>query len=58
MTASIETPLAQAGRLPPQEQAALLSSLFGLVAPADPNWETVWDQACADRLTAYRRGEI
>jgi hypothetical protein len=34
------------------------SSLHELFAPADSNSEAAWDQACADRLAAYRRGEI
>jgi hypothetical protein len=58
MTSSVDTVLAEARKLAPQDQAALLYSLHELVAPADPNWEAAWDQECADRLAAYRRGEI
>ena len=38
--------------------AALLSSLYELVAPTPTEWEAVWDRECADRLSAYRRGAL
>ncbi|WP_058557856.1 addiction module protein [Thiohalocapsa sp. ML1] len=58
MRADVESVLAEAKQLPAADQAKLLSALYDLVAPTTPEWEAAWDRECADRLAAYRRGEL
>ena len=58
MSITVESIVSIAKQLPPEDQAALLSSLYELVAPAPTEWEAAWDRECADRLSAYRTGAI
>ena len=58
MSATVDTVVSMAKQLPPEDQAALLSSLYELVAATPTEWEAVWDRECADRLSAYRRGAL
>lgn len=58
MSATLEAVLPIVEQLPPEDQAALLSSLYELVAPTPTEWEAAWDGQCTDRLSAYRSGAI
>jgi hypothetical protein len=58
MSVTVETVVSIAKQLPPEDQAALLSSLYELVAPTHKEWEAAWDRECNDRLSAYRAGAI
>lgn len=58
MSVTVETVVSIAKQLQPEDQAALLSSLYELVAPTTGEWEDAWGRECTDRLSAYRRGAI
>ena len=58
MSVSVDTVVSMAKQVPPEDQAALLSSLCELVAPTTTEREAVWDRECAGRLSAYRRGPL
>jgi len=58
MNTRVQALVEQARRLPPEEQATLLSVLYELVTPPDPAWEAAWVSESLDRLAAYRRGEL
>jgi class 3 adenylate cyclase len=58
MSVTVETVVSIAKQLPPEDQAALLSSLYELVAPMHKEWEGAWDRECHDRLSAYWAGAI
>jgi hypothetical protein len=58
MSVTVETVVSIAKQLPPEDQAALLSSLYELVAPMHKEWESAWDRECHDRLSAYQAGAI
>ncbi|MCR4304051.1 MAG: addiction module protein [Gallionella sp.] len=58
MNTQIESLVEQARGLSPEEQAILAETLYEMVNPTDPEWETAWAKECEDRLKAYQRGEI
>ena len=58
MSVTVDTVVSMAKQLPPEYRAALLSSLYELVAPTPTEWEAAWDRECEDRLSAYRRGAL
>lgn len=58
MNTQIELLVEQARGLSPEEQAVLAETLYEMVNPPDPEWETAWNKECEDRLAAYQKGEI
>ena len=58
MVADVETLLAQARKLKPEDRSALIDALHTLEAPIDAAWETAWLRECEDRLAALDRGEL
>lgn len=58
MNTRIDTLVEQAKGLSPAEQAALAEALYELVNPSDPEWEAAWAKECADRLAAYKNGQV
>lgn len=48
----------QARALSPHERIALIEDVLDSLDRADPNVDRLWAQEAADRLAAYRRGEL
>lgn len=48
----------QARALPPSDRIALVEHLLDSLNHADPTIDRLWAREAADRVAAYRRGEI
>jgi hypothetical protein len=48
----------QVRRLSPQDRIALVDDVLDSLDRADPAIDRLWSKEAADRLTAYRRGDL
>lgn len=48
----------EARALPPAERAELVEGILDSLDAADPRLDRLWAGEAADRLAAYRRGEV
>jgi putative addiction module component (TIGR02574 family) len=58
MTEAAKNLSIQARKLTPAERLELVDDLLTSLDEADPDIEALWAKEAADRLAAYRRGEI
>lgn len=56
--AQIETLVAQAKLLTPQEREILAEEIMATVIPTPAEWESAWVQECENRIAAVERGEM
>lgn len=55
---STDTLIEQARALPPEDRIARVEDMLDSLDRADPTIDRLWAQEAADRVAAYRRGEI
>ena len=58
MTLTLETLIAQATQLTPEERIQLVERILNSLDQPDAALDTIWPSGAYDRLAAYRRGEI
>ena len=58
MSTDTRTLIEQARALPPEDRIALVEDMLDSLDRADPSIDRLWAQEAADRVAAYRRGEI
>jgi len=58
MTEATKTLSIEARKLSPAERAELMDDLLASPDDVDPKIDGLWAKETADRLAAYRRGEI
>ena len=58
MSTDTRTLIEQARALPPEDRIALVEGMFDSLDRADPVIDRLWAREAADRVAAYRRGEI
>jgi putative addiction module component (TIGR02574 family) len=58
MSNEAKTLIEQARALPPEERIALVEDVLDSLDRADPGIDQLWAREAADRVAAYRRGEI
>lgn len=58
MPATADTLSAQALQLPPDERVALVERILDSLDVPDPSLDSLWAREAADRLAAYRSGEL
>jgi len=58
MSPSTRTLIEQARALPPEDRIALAEDMLDSLDPADPTIDRLWAREAADRVAAYRRGEL
>ena len=58
MNPTAETLSAQAAQLPPEERMVLVERILDSLDEPDASLDALWAKEAADRLAAYRRGEI
>lgn len=58
MTQNAEVVSAQALRLAPSDRLTLVDRLLDSLDEPDPSLDALWTKEAADRLAAYRRGDV
>lgn len=58
MSTETRTLIEQARALPPEDRIALVEDMLDSLDRADPTIDRLWAQEAADRVAAYRRGEV
>ena len=58
MSIGTRTLIEQACALPPEDRIALVEDMLDSLDQADPAIDRLWAREAADRVAAYRRGEV
>jgi len=58
MSNEARTLIEKARALPPEDRIALIEDMLDSLDRADPAVDQLWAREAADRLAAYRRGEV
>jgi putative addiction module component (TIGR02574 family) len=58
MSNEARTLIERARALPPEDRIALIEDMLDSVDRADPAVDRLWAREAADRVAAYRRGEV
>ena len=58
MSNEARTLIEQARALPPEDRIALIEDMLDSLDRADPAVDQLWAREAADRVAAYRRGEV
>lgn len=58
MSNEARTLIEQARALPPEDRIALIEDMLDSLDRADPAVDRLWAREAADRVAAYRRGEV
>ena len=58
MSTETRTLIEQARALPPEERIPLVEDMLDSLDRADPAIDRLWAREAADRLAAFRRGEV
>jgi putative addiction module component (TIGR02574 family) len=58
MSTETRTLIEQARALPPEDRIALVEDVLDSLDHADPAIDRLWAREAADRVAAYRRGEV
>ena len=58
MSTETRTLIERARALPPEDRIALAEDMLDSLDHADPTIDRLWAQEAADRVAAYRRGEV
>lgn len=58
MTHAAEELVSLAAKLPPNERIELVESILATLDQPDPEIAAAWAKEAADRLAAFRRGEV
>ncbi|WP_428663034.1 addiction module protein [Reyranella sp.] len=58
MNTDIRTLIEQARALPPEDRIALVEDMLDSLDRADPAIDGLWAREAADRVAAYRRGDL
>lgn len=58
MSTETRTLIEQARALPPEDRIALVEDMLDSLDAADPAIDRLWAREAADRVAAYRRGEL
>jgi putative addiction module component (TIGR02574 family) len=58
MSNEARTLIEKARALPPEDRIALIEDMLDSLDRADPAVDQLWAREAADRVAAYRRGEV